>query len=327
MSSVTTTVSVALCTWQGERYIAAQLRTVGAQTVLPTQVVIVDDASTDGTWGVLEQEVATLHARGIEVVLRRQQQNVGYVRNFESALLQCSGDIVFLCDQDDLWREDKIETFLRIFDARPGLRLLHSNAQLVDAEGVPLRATLFQALAIDRQDIKREHRGEGFEVLLGRNIVTGAVTALRRDLIAEALPVADGWIHDEWLAMVAAASGGLDCIETITTDYRQHDRNQVGAHRRGVLERALGSAVVRRNYLMAALQRLYSLQSRTQWGRPPLDAVQTEILEQRLKHAQARAGLAVSLFARLLQVFREVASGRYHRFSNGLRSAASDLMP
>ncbi|MFC1451550.1 glycosyltransferase, partial [Bacillus cereus] len=131
MSSVTTTVSVALCTWQGERYIAAQLRTVGAQTVLPTQVVIVDDASTDGTWGVLEQEVATLHARGIEVVLRRQQQNVGYVRNFESALLQCSGDIVFLCDQDDLWREDKIETFLRIFDARPGLRLLHSNAQLV----------------------------------------------------------------------------------------------------------------------------------------------------------------------------------------------------
>jgi hypothetical protein len=186
---------------------------------------------------------------------------------------------------------------------------------------------LFQALAIDRQDIKREHRGEGFEVLLGRNIVTGAVTALRRDLIAEALPVADGWIHDEWLAMVAAASGGLDCIETITTDYRQHDRNQVGAHRRGVLERALGSAVVRRNYLMAALQRLYSLQSRTQRGRPPLDAVQTEILEQRLKHAQARAGLAVSLFARLLQVFREVASGRYHRFSNGLRSAASDLMP
>lgn len=327
MSSVAPTVSVALCTWQGERYVAAQLRSIGAQSLLPAQVVVADDASTDGTWAVLGHEAAALRARGIEVVLFQQPQNVGYVRNFESALSQCRGGIVFLCDQDDLWRSDKIATFLDAFDARPGVQLLHSDARLVDGNGVPLGETLFQALAIDSRDIEREHRGEGFEVLMGRNIVTGAVTALRRDLIAEALPVADGWIHDEWLALVAAVGGGLDCIEAITTDYRQHGGNQVGAHRRGVLERALGSGTVRRNYLRAALRRLRSLQERAQSGRPLLDAAQSATLEQRLHHAQARAGLAASLPVRLLQVFREAASGRYHRFSNGLRSAASDLMP
>lgn len=326
MPRVAPSVSVALCTWQGERYVAAQLRSIAAQSVRPDQVVVMDDASTDGTWAVLEQEADALRAAGIDVVLRQQERNVGYVRNFESALSACQGDIVFLCDQDDLWRTHKVATFLQAFAERPDVQLLHSDAQLVDGQGAALDATLFQALGIDRQVLDREHRGEGFELLMGRNIVTGAVAALRRGLLAQALPVADGWIHDEWLALVAAAEGGLDSIEQVTTDYRQHGGNQVGARRRGLVERAVGSGQARRSYLAGALARLHSLQARARLRQPALDAAQTVTLEQRLRHAQARAELPAALMPRLLQVAREVGSGRYHRFSNGLRSAASDLV-
>lgn len=326
MSSVAPTVSVALCTWQGERHVAAQLRSIAAQSVLPTQVVVVDDASADGTWAVLLHEAEALRAAGIEVVLRQQEQNVGYVRNFETALSACSGDIVFLCDQDDVWHADKVATFLQAFAARPTVQLLHSDARLVDAQGRPLPATLFQALSISRRDLDREHRGEGFELLMGRNLVTGAVTALRRGLITQALPVAKGWIHDEWLALVAAASGGLDSIEAITTDYRQHGDNQVGARQRGLLERAVGSGSARRTYLAAALARLRSLQEQARLGRPALDAAQLATLDQRLRHAEARACAPARLPSRMLHIARELGSGRYHRFSNGLRSAASDLV-
>ncbi len=314
-----------MCTWQGEQFVAEQLRSIRSQTRLPEQVVVVDDDSRDATWQVLEREATTLRGAGVEVVLRRQPANVGYVRNFETALGLVTGDIVFLCDQDDHWHPDKVERFLARFDARPDLLMLHSDARLVDAAGAPLAHTLFEAFEIGPREIAMEQGGRAFEVLMGRNTVTGAAAALRRNLIDLALPIAPGWIHDEWLAVVAAAHDGLDCLDLVTTDYRQHGANQVGARRRGIVERITGGTVTRGEFLRRMLTRLAALQQRVDAGSIALDAGKAEMLEQRIRHAEVRAGLPARMLPRIGRVVREVATGRYHRFSSGLRSIASDL--
>jgi hypothetical protein len=100
----------------------------------------------------------------------------------------------------------------------------------------------------------------------------------------------------------------------------------VGARQRGLLERAVGSGSARRTYLAAALARLRSLQEQARLGRPALDAAQLATLDQRLRHAEARACAPARLPSRMLHIARELGSGRYHRFSNGLRSAASDVV-
>jgi glycosyltransferase involved in cell wall biosynthesis len=318
-------VSVALCTWNGEAFLAGQLRSIAAQRRRPDQLVICDDCSSDSTWSCLQQEAETLRGLGIQVDLHRHAANQGYVRNFEYALRHCRGDIVFLCDQDDVWHPDKVAEFAAAFERRPALTMLHGDARLVDGQGEPLGARLFEVLEVGADDIAREHCGEAFEVLLGRNVVTGATAALRRGLVDVALPVAPGWIHDEWLALVAAAGDGLDCLEPPLVDYRQHGGNQVGARRRGVRDRVMHDGAARRAYLTKRVAQLEALSARIDDGLV-LSAERRTMVQQRLLHARARAALPGSFWARARQVWGEYRSGRYTRFSNGLRSLAIDLL-
>ena len=137
-------VSVVLCTFNGERHLDAQLDSLLAQEHLPAEIVIHDDASTDGTWPRLQAFVAQAAAHGVTVVLQRNQVNLGYVRNFEQALQAASGALLFPCDQDDVWHRQRIGLCVQAFAADPQLLLLHTDARLVDADGTPLGQRLFQ---------------------------------------------------------------------------------------------------------------------------------------------------------------------------------------
>jgi glycosyltransferase involved in cell wall biosynthesis len=128
------------------------------------------------------------------------------VRNFEAALAECSGEIVFLCDQDDVWHADKIQRMAARFEAEPDLTMLDADARLVDADGNGLGVSAFKAFEVSRAEIRAMHAGHAFDVLLKRNIATERRMAVR--LQASGKPeVPDGWIHDEWLGMVALAPG------------------------------------------------------------------------------------------------------------------------
>lgn len=322
----TVVVSVALCTYRGEPYLAAQLDSILAQTRPPQELVVFDDASPDGTWALLESFAPRVRAAGIQFVMHRNAANVGYIANFEQALRATTGDIVFLCDQDDLWHPTKVERFAAEFERRPDLLMLHSDARLVDDQESSLNCGLFEALEVTQEELAAVHAGDMFEVLVRRNIVTGATMAVRREVFADDFTVPEGWIHDEWLAMIATSKGTTDCLEVASIDYRQHGNNQIGMRRRGFVERLTGGGMSRLEFMTRTLLRTQTLLDEAEAGRLKLGASKMHLLRDRLTHARFRAMPPPRIHKRLPAILREYASGRYSRFSNGPRSAMSDLL-
>ncbi len=315
--------AVVLCTYNGERFLPAQLESLRAQSRQPDVYVLSDDASSDGTWGLLQGFAADRRAAGAEVVLHRNPQNVGYVRHFEAALQRADAEVLFPCDQDDVWHPGKIARMLDVFRARPRLLVLHGDARLVDGEGRPIGSDLLATLDVAPRELVAMHAGRAFEVLLRRNIVTGAAMALRRELLPLALPAAEGWSHDEWLAIIASMHGEVDTMPEPVIDYRQHGGNQIGVRRRQGLERA-GVGVGRSAFIQRAFLRAEGLAAHV--SRDDGLASHRPQVEARLRHARARATLPAGWLQRTSVVLGEWLSGRYARYGNGLRSLAADLL-
>lgn len=316
-------IAVVLCTYNGERFLAEQLRSLLAQHRRPDQLVIVDDASGDRSWTMLEAFRDEAERAGIEVALRRNPANLGYVRNFEYALALARADLLFLCDQDDVWHPGKIERMEREFQQRPGLCLLHTDARLVDDGGRDLDCGLFEALEVTGAELALLHAKAGFNVLLRRNVVTGATAAFRSELLQRARPFPREWVHDEWLAVVCAVGDEIDCLEDKLIDYRQHSGNEIGVRRRSAMEK-LSTQGSRRQHMRSVLARLETLDSYL--GGVGMRVDYRDDLDQRMHHARARAHLPSGWSARLRWVLAEVRSGRYSRYSFGLRSIMADVL-
>lgn len=316
--------AVVLCTYNGARFLPQQLESLRAQTVQPAQYVLSDDASSDDTWAMLQAFASERIAAGCELILHRNEGNRGYVRHFEQALQRADAEVLLPCDQDDVWHPGKIARMAEVFAARPGLLMLHADARLVDGEGKPSGRGLFEVLEVTADEMQAMHEGRAFDVLLRRNIVTGAVMALRRRLLEGAFPVGDGWAHDEWLAMLAAMQGEADTLDEAWVDYRQHGGNQIGVRERSVVQKHLGIGVGRREFLRRLVGRQESLLAHLQ-SQDVSDEWLGEVRD-RLAHARLRAGLDSKGWARLRDVMSEWRTGRYARYGSGWRSVVSDWL-
>ena len=323
-------VSVALCTHNGASYVEKQLQSIFAQTMLPKQIVISDDASSDDTVAVIESVVhrLTLASRSdpIEITIVRNPVALGVAKNFEQAMRLCRGDLIALCDQDDIWRVDRVEYAVVRFEADTGLDLVHSDARLVDESDASLGLTLFEALEISDAERKAIEDGNGFDTLLRRNLATGATMMVKRALYQRAMPFPSVWVHDEWLAVIGAATGHIDLTTELLIDYRQHGRNQIGVRKLGMVgkvRRILEPRGERNVYLAERakilLQRLEELGAAVPGDR-------LEQVRQKVDHQNVRAGLPDARIARVVPVLREAATGRYSRFSRGSGDVLRDLL-
>lgn len=225
-------IAVALCTHNGAQFVEEQLRSILDQTTPPQQIVISDDASTDDTVELARAMVSGRAAEPghppIEIIVLRNPEALGVARNFEAAILATSSDLVALSDQDDIWRPDRLAMALPEFESRPHLDLLFSNARLVDAAGASIDRTLFDVLEISDADQQLLHEGGAMSLFIKRNFATGATVMFRRRLLERALPFPPNWVHDEWLGVMAAATGQVDVIDETLIDYRQHGANVIG---------------------------------------------------------------------------------------------------
>jgi cellulose synthase/poly-beta-1,6-N-acetylglucosamine synthase-like glycosyltransferase len=322
-------VSVALCTHNGGRFLREQVRSICLQTQPPAEIVLSDDASTDGSVDVVRTTVAECEAErpGHAVVLRvfENRPALRVVKNFEQAIAACTGELIALSDQDDVWIPDRLAQMAARFAEDAQLLLLHTDASLVDAERRDLGQTLFHALEVTPSEIEGVHTGRAFDVLLRRNLVTGATTVFRRSLLADALPLPVEWVHDEWLGIIASATGRVELLEHPLIEYRQHESNQIGARRDTFAEKvrkALGSRgtlhverAVKAELLLARL---------LQFG----DRIPPEIIEKvrgKIVHQRFRAALPASRLARCGPIFREAMTGRYDKFGRGVRGVVRDL--
>ena len=321
------TASIVLCTYNGERYLQQQLESLLAQSRLPDHIVVVDDASADHTWEILQTFTGRARERGITVDASRNPGNLGYVLNFERALQRAGTDIVFICDQDDVWDPEKLAVMCERFMADPDLLLLHTDARLVDARLHDLGCSLFEALELGPEELQREHDGYGFDVLLRRCIVTGATAAFRRDLLASAIPFGDGWIHDEWLAIVASALGKIDVVERKLIDYRQHEANQLGMRRRTLDVKIKEIALSRAQLLRNDARRMESLLQRLQKMPVAVEKHLPARVQNKLEHTRIRLHITdIPRIKRISPILRELSSGRYRRYGAGIRSVLRDLL-
>ena len=324
------TVSVALCTFNGAAYVGEQLRSILSQSTRPSEIVVSDDASTDGTVGIVEQVHAAWVADGGDPALDfrviRNAVALGVAANFEQALSACSGDLLALSDQDDVWAPGRLQAMVGEFLRRPELQLLHSDARLVGGDGTSLGTTLFTTLGITDDEKKGVHEGRAFNVLLRRNIITGATAVVRRELVDRARPFPAAWVHDEWLAMVAAATGTMDFLDDALIDYRQHGGNQIGVtslDAAGRLSRLQAPRTQRNERLLA---RAEALDERAPGLLPvPPDAYLRQI-RAKVAHERVRSALPGARLRRVVPVLRQWRTGGYARFGLGPQDVLRDLV-
>lgn len=318
--------SVVMCTYNGAAYLREQCESLLAQSRLPDELIIADDASSDTTPSDIDAFSLQCSEAGVAVVVCLRQENVGFVENFAGAMALATGDIVFLCDQDDIWYANKLKNMIACFETQPDLTLLFSDARLVDAAGESLGQTLFGALELQPWEWRDLTSGEGFPVLLRRAVVTGAAAAFRRSLIALALPVPPGWIHDEWLATVGSMVGRIAPFASPQIDYRQHGGNQIGMRRRTLAMRLRDIFIPRNMLLEVGLKRMDGLQAR--FGTDPNAPEKwRSLLKDRMAHYEQRIRIGErARVTRLLRVVSEWRTGRYQTYSNGVSSVIRDLL-
>lgn len=318
-------VSVALCTRDGALYIAEQLRSILGQTVPVDQIVISDDASTDSTLELVRAELARAGASAPKIVIVKNATPLGVTRNFEKAISACTSDLIALCDQDDIWVPRRMELFLRLFRSQPDLTLAFSDAQLVDANGERAGGSLFRAISFTRRERKLVRDGRAFDVLLTRNVVTGATTVFRRTLLAAAMPFLSPWVHDEWLAIIAAGTGKVDFIPEQLTRYRQHGANEIGASRPTLgdwVGRVQEPRVERNRRLLARAEALALRLS--EWEGSSSRTRQRAI--EKVAHEKKRSALPGNRILRLFPVLLSGVKGNYSRFGRARFDMLRDLV-
>lgn len=312
---------MALCTYNGAAYLAEQLGSIQAQTRLPEEMVVCDDGSTDGTLAILE---AFRAAAPFAVSIHQNAVNLGSTANFEQAIGLCTGDIVALSDQDDVWLPEKLAKITAQFDADPEIGLVFSDAEVVDDALQPLGLRLWEFARFNEERQALFRAGRAFESQLTHNVVTGATLAFRADLRALILPIpTDAYhIHDGWIALIAALVSRLAFLPERLVLYRQHAAQQLGVlHQER--QRVLPGSHYRMHIklLQAVGERLSRYQNLTGTDQRRRIAG----LAAHAHHIQRRLDLPRSRVLRLPVIFQELLGGRYHRYSNGLPSLARDI--
>lgn len=218
-------VSVAMATYNGERFVEPQLRSILEQLGGDDEIVIVDDASTDRT---RERVAAFGDAR---IRLHVNDRNEGVLRSFERALRMTTGDVVFLADQDDVWLSGKRDALVEALRADAAAAVAISDAQVIDGAGTVV-APSFMAL--------RGGFRSGVVPTLIKNRFLGCAMAFKRQLLDVALPIpADVPMHDMWLGAVSGLVGRTVYIDRPLLQYRRHTANVSPSRRASVAQMLL----------------------------------------------------------------------------------------
>lgn len=212
--------SIALCTYNGEKFLRDQLASFAAQTVLPDEVVVGDDGSSDATLEILTQWAKTVP---FPVRVTRNEKNFGYAKNFEAVIARCTGDVIFLSDQDDAWHPGRISQTLAVFAEKPEVGAVFCNADVVGEKDEPLGMDL---VTYTRPWFRWREPGWLFPEAADEEIaIFGCATAIRRTLAGLLFPMPDGWGHDVWIYGFSRYFAEIAVIAEPLFDYRLHGEN------------------------------------------------------------------------------------------------------
>ena len=206
-------ISVALAAYKGEKYIVGQMKSILSQLGGNDELIVSDDFPA-GEMREIVENMASCDSR-IKYI---EGEGKGVVRNFENALKACSGDVIFLCDQDDVWMPDKVETVMN--EIANGAELVLHDALITDAD---LKTTNPSCFSVHGANLS-------FAKNFVKNTFVGCCMAFTKELLAETMPFPDGIaMHDWWIALVALKKKrNVVLVNKPLIRWRRHGENVTG---------------------------------------------------------------------------------------------------
>lgn len=202
-------VSVAMATYNGEKYLKQQIDSILSQLSSEDELIISDDHSSDQTLVIIEK-----YMKEDPRVKLFMNEESGVTSNFENAIKRTKNDIIFLSDQDDVWKPEKVETVKSYYEKNPGVQMIMSDITVVDNE---LKPTI---------DSFYEFRGSRSGVIKNiiKNSYIGCAMSFRKELKPRILPIPRNVpMHDMWIGLVADMNKAALLIPEKLIYYRRHD--------------------------------------------------------------------------------------------------------
>lgn len=312
-------VSVALCTYNGKCYLQQQLDSLAAQTHPIAELVICDDVSTDNT----EEMVSRFAVRApFPVRFFRNERTLGSTANFERAIGLCRGDLIALCDHDDVWSPRKIEEQVHAISDADGV---FCDGELISDGGTQMHRSLWDSFGFSNSMRRSVSEGNPLPALLRGNFVTGATLMFRADARAYFSPIPSEWVHDAWIAWMLCLHSSIKMLPSRLINYRIHTGQQIGANLQPVhtrLKRSVEDVVTRHE---TELLRMRLLLIRIEAVDSARAAEYAKAIREKILFFEARVALLRT--GRMLRTPRIISElEAYGRFSHGLRSILGDLI-
>ncbi|MBO7329334.1 MAG: glycosyltransferase [Lentisphaeria bacterium] len=312
------TISVAIAAYRGEKFIGEELNSFAAQTIVPDEVVICDDSPDDLT----ENEVRKFE-KLLNIRYFRNDSQLGVSANFNKVLSLCSGDVVFLADQDDLWYPDKTAKFLQYFEK--GAKAVFCDSDITDGFGEKSGLTHFESRGY--AGLRSEKSGlwcGQFEASCRRFPAAGHDMALKKELLEKLLPVPDlANCHDNFLGLAAAALDEWVIIPESLGTFRRHGNNTSGAGQKNSLLNAWKAA--RESAANNSFSWNAKLFQEVLRRLPDLPEERVKILSDRVQHSLNRAEMSKKGLRKYSLILNEIRNGNYFRFGRGWKNVVQDL--
>jgi glycosyltransferase involved in cell wall biosynthesis len=310
-------ISVAMCTFNGGRYLAEQLESIGAQTRPPCELVVCDDGSTDDTIAILRKFEADAP---FPVRIVQNAARMGSTRNFDQAIGMAQGEFIALCDQDDRWLPHKVERLSNCLMENPFLGGVFSDAELIDGDGKRVGTSLFERHNFTPVK-QRSFVSCPTSTLLKYDVVTGATLMFRSTIRPYCSPIPSTWVHDGWLAWMLALHSRLTLIPEPLIEYRIHAGQQLGVGSPQVQHR---NRETRRQFYARVARQFEDLLNRVlAEGWSEQDGL-VEKIREKIAFLKRQSALSERLGVRTMQMLGLLP--HYLHYARGLGSLRTDLL-
>ncbi|MBQ7394595.1 MAG: glycosyltransferase [Lentisphaeria bacterium] len=301
------TISVVLACYRGEPYLARQLESLLNQSMVPDEILLCDDSPDS-----LSRELAAQYPR---VRILVNDPPLGVAANFARGIAEAQGDLIFLCDQDDVWLPDKIRHMVHALGDAAGV---FCNSTLTDEELKPLGRDHWAMRGFPGRELAELRKGvspERMQELFCRRVLpAGHDMMFRASCREKILPMPElAACHDSWIGIAVAYCGSWNVCDEELTLFRQHRSNLSGMGRLSPWQEAKKSVQDNTFAWSAALYR----EAYNRFG--------DEKLLARAEHSGARSAMNVPLWRRLPLVWKQWVSGNYRRFGRGWKNVVQDI--
>lgn len=210
-------ISIAMATYNGEKYIKKQLQSIFKQDYQNYELIISDDCSTDSTISIIKDFIK----QNKNITLIQNSKNLGFKKNFQIAITHCKGEYIALCDQDDIWENNHLSKLLNNIKNK---NISCSNSILIDKNDKKQNILMNQVLHL--QSLPKDNNDLFTYLLFGNNFIQGSTCLIEANFLKKCLPIPEEInYHDRWFAIQASLNNGINYTFDPTLNYRQHDTN------------------------------------------------------------------------------------------------------